>query len=180
MPTYVALLRGINVSGQKKVSMAVLREVHAGLGHTDVVTYIQSGNVVFDAEIGDVETLRPEIEEAIVEEFGFDVPVVIRTSAQLASIIAASPYARSGADPSRLAVTFLNEMPAVDRAAGVDANAFSPDEFSLAGREIYLHCPTGFGRTKLTNTFLEKRLGVTATTRNWKTVTELAALSARG
>jgi uncharacterized protein (DUF1697 family) len=178
--TYVALLRGINVSGQKKVPMAVLRDVFAGLGHTDVVTYIQSGNVVFDAEREDLDTLRREIEAAIVDEFGFDVPVVIRTSTQLASIIAASPYTQSGADSARLAVAFLNDVPVAGRAAMVDASGSPPDELALVRGEVYLHCPTGFGRTKLTNTFLEKRLGVTATTRNWKTVTKLAALADRG
>jgi len=179
MPTYIALLRGINVGGHRSVPMAALREVHARLGHTDVVTYIQSGNVVFDAGSHDVALLSRTIEQAITAEFGIDVPVIIRTPAEVSAIIESSPYATTGADPARLAVAFLAEPPAMDQAGGIDATALLPDEFALADREVYLHCPTGFGRTKLTNAYLEKQLGIAATTRNWRTVTELAALADR-
>lgn len=179
MFTYVALLRGINVRGQKKVPMAVLRDVFARLGHTDVVTYIQSGNVVFDADSDDVALLSRTVEQAITAEFSIDVPVIIRTPAEVAAIIESSPYTTTGADPGRLAVAFLAEPPAMDRADGIDANSLLPDEFALADREVYLHCPSGFGRTKLTNAYLEKQLGVAATTRNWRTVTNLAALAGR-
>lgn len=179
MSTYIALLRGINVGGHKKVPMADLRALHAGLGHNDVVTYIQSGNVVFDAQVEDLVSLRRGIEEAIVDEFGFEVPIMIRTPMELEGVMASSPYRASGAEPARLAVAFLAEPPASDRAAAMDPDAFLPDEFRLSGREVFLHCPTGFGRTTLTHAYLERQLGVAATIRGWKTVTKLAALADR-
>jgi uncharacterized protein (DUF1697 family) len=180
VPTYIALLRGINVGGRRSVPMAALREVHARLGYTDVVTYIQSGNVVFDADSDDVALLSRTIEQAITADFGIGVPVIVRTREDLVTIIESSPYTTTGADPARLAVAFLADAPAMERAVGIDATGLLPDEFALGEREVYLHCPSGFGRTKLTNAFLEEQLGVTATTRNWKTVTKLAALSDRG
>jgi len=177
--TWVALLRGINVSGQRKVPMADLRAVHEGLGHTEVVTYIQSGNVVFDAD-ADAVTLRAALEEAIADTFGFAVPVVLRTSEELRRAAAANPYPDAGADPQRVATTFLDVAPAADRVEEFDPDVHTPDVCVLDGREVHLFCRSGFGRTRLTNAYLERHFGVAATTRNWRTITKLLELSDRG
>jgi uncharacterized protein (DUF1697 family) len=176
--TWVALLRGINVSGQRKVPMADLRAVHEGLGHTDVAAYIQSGNVVFDADT-DAVTLRAQLETAIQTEFGFGVPVVVRTAAQLQAAAAGNPYPDTGADLQRVATAFLAAPPDVDRVAAFDPEAHAPDVCVLDGADVHLFCPSGFGRTKLTNAHLERQLGVAATTRNWRTVTKLVELTER-
>ena len=181
MTTWVALLRGINVSGQRKVPMADLRAVHEGLGHTEVVTYIQSGNVVFDADAdADAVTLRAALEEAIADTFGFAVPVVLRTSEELRRAAAANPYPDAGADPQRVATTFLDVAPAADRVEEFDPDVHTPDVCVLDGREVHLFCRSGFGRTRLTNAYLERHFGVAATTRNWRTITKLLELSDRG
>lgn len=177
MPTYLALLRGVNVSGQKKLPMARLRGMLAALGFSDVTTYIQSGNVVFGSETVATGDLRRSIETAISGEFGLEVPVVIRASSELAAAIAANPYIAADADPARLAIAFLAEPPTPERAVGLDASAHLPDECTLVGEEVHLHCPSGFGRTRLTNAFVERQLGVTATTRNWRTVNRLLELA---
>ncbi len=178
MITWIALLRGINVSGQRKVPMADLRALHERLGHRDVATYIQSGNVVFDAET-DAATLTAALEGAIAETFGFDVPVVVRTIDEVRAVASANPYPGGGADPKQVATAFLAAGPAPDRIDGFDPDAHAPDVCVLSGREVHLHCPSGFGRTKLTTTYLERQLGVAATVRNWRTVGALVELGER-
>lgn len=174
-------MRGINVAGQRKVPMARLRSLHEELGHHDVVTYIQSGNVVFDAEPGtDTDALVPRIEDAIRAEFGFAVPVVLRTAEQLAAAARANPYPDVGADLQRVATAFFAAVPASDRIAAFDPDAHHPDVCVLDGREVHLCCPSGFGHTKLTNAYLERQLGVVATMRNWRTVMKLVELGDRG
>jgi uncharacterized protein (DUF1697 family) len=172
---YVALLRGINVGGHGKVAMAELRAGFVDMGFGDASTYIQSGNVVFSAS-GPATTLRSVIEKGIGTRFGLDVTVVLRTRAQLAAIIERNPLAGGGRDPAKLHVTFLVSTPTAPRRSGLDADAFLPDEFRVAGREVYVHCPEGYGRTKLNNAFFERSLGVAATTRTLRTVTTLEAM----
>lgn len=178
MTTWIALLRGINVSGQRKVPMAELRALHEALGHRDVVTYIQSGNVVFDADT-DAASLTAGLEGAIAETFGFDVPVVVRTADEVRTAASANPFPDAGADLQRVATAFLEAAPAPVRVDGFDPEAHAPDVCVLAGREVHLHCPSGFGRTKLTTTYLERQLEVAATSRNWRTITRLVELSDR-
>jgi uncharacterized protein (DUF1697 family) len=151
--------------------MIVLRELLGGLGHRDVVTYIQSGNVVFEAD-GDSAGIVRSIEGAISDEVGLDVVTMLRTPGELADAAAASPYAAS-ADPKRVAIAFLGAPPLPDLASAVDPAAHHPDQFEIVGREVHLHCPTGFGRSKLNNAWLEQKLGVVSTTRNWNTVNKL-------
>ena len=178
MTTWIALLRGINVSGRRKVPMADLRALHEGLGHRDVVTYLQSGNVVFDAET-DAATLPTALEGAIADTFGFDVPVVVRTIDELRAAASANPYPGQGADPKHVATAFLAAAPVPERIDGFDPDAYGPDVCVLAGCEVHLHCPSGFGRTKLTTTYLERQLGVVATVRNWRTLSALVELGDR-
>jgi uncharacterized protein (DUF1697 family) len=173
----VALLRGINVAGHNRMAMADLRDLHEALGHRDVRTHIQSGNVIFDDD-GDQVALGDAIEGAIRERFGLDIPVTLRSPAELRSIVAASPYrALAADDPLRVAIAFFKAAPDPALAGAVDPDTHHPDVFTLTGREIHLHCPNGFGRSKLNNAWLEKQLGVVSTIRNWKTIAALIDLS---
>jgi uncharacterized protein (DUF1697 family) len=175
LPTYVALLRAVNVGG-RRVSMADLRTLFTDLGAEDVVTYVQSGNVVFGSP-KKPGPLTNEVEQRIEKAFGIDVTVLLRTQAQLAKVLDANPF--PDAEPKGLHVTFLADTPERKLVAGLDPERGAPDEFRVVGREVYLHCPNGYGRSKLTNAYFEKQLAVAATTRNWRTVTTLSELAAR-
>ena len=176
MTTFVAMARGVNVGGRTRVAMADLRALFTGLGYEDVATYIQSGNVVFRTA-STATALGPAIERALEERFGHPIKVVLRTHAELCSVLDHNPLGGGGRDPARLHVTFLADRPAKSLVTALDPDAFGPDEFRVVGREVYVHCPDGYGRTKITNTFFERALAVVATTRNLKTVGELARLS---
>ena len=177
MATYVAMLRGINVGGHAKVAMADLRAAFAEMGFDDVQSYIQSGNVVFRSTTA-ATSLPSAIEHGLDAAFGHGIKVVIRTRPQLAAVVAGNPFTGGGRDLSKLHVTFLASKPAPSRVGGLDTGAFLPDEFRVAGREVYLHCPGGYGRTKINNAYFERALGVVATTRTWNTVRTLAAMGA--
>jgi uncharacterized protein (DUF1697 family) len=176
VPTYVALLRGINLGARNKVAMADLRALVEALGGEDVRTYVQSGNVVFKGSLGGAKAVASAMEKRISADLGLDVAVLVRTGAELRKLVAANPFVKGGRDASKLHVTFLADKPGRDKVRALPANEHEPDEFRVVGREIYLHYPKGYGRSKLSNAFFEKRLGVTATTRNWRTVTNLAGL----
>ena len=175
MPTYVALLRGINLGARNKIAMADLRELFAALRCESVSTYVQSGNVVFTSSKTAAQ-LTSAIEKRITADLGLDIAVLLRTKAQIAKVQAGNPFEAS--EPAALHVTFLADTPDRGRVRALDPDRSPPDEFRVAGREVYLHCPNGYGRSKLTNAYFEKQLGVAATTRNWRTVTELARLAA--
>ena len=172
--TYVALLRGINLGARNKIAMADLRELFAGLGAEDVATYVQSGNVVFKAAVPARE-LAGAIETKIKRDLGLDVVVLLRTPAQLAALVERNPFGESPA--KELHVTFLADRPPAARVAQLAPERSQPDEFRVVGREVYLRCPNGYGRSKLTNAYFEKQLALAATTRNWNTVTKLAELA---
>jgi uncharacterized protein (DUF1697 family) len=175
--TYVALLRGVNLGARNKIAMPDLRDLLVALGCEDIATYVQSGNAVFRSRADPAE-LAGTIEDRIRHDLGLGVTVVMRTGSQLAEVARANPYAEEQNDPTKLLVTFLAETPARARVRALDPGAFAPDEFRVAGREVYLHCPNGYGRTKLSNAFFERQLEVAGTTRNWKTVRKLAELTA--
>jgi uncharacterized protein (DUF1697 family) len=173
MAVYISMLRGINVGGNAKISMADLKALYESLGFTQVQTHIQSGNVVM-AYDGEPARLVNMIEKALQRRFGFDVKVVVRTVKGLETSIRNNPFpGREGA----LHMTFLSEKPV--RTADNDINRVkSPgEEICVKGTEVYILCPDGYGRTKLSNNFLERKLGVVATTRNWKTVHALLAMA---
>jgi uncharacterized protein (DUF1697 family) len=176
LTTYVALLRGINLGQRNKVSMRDLRALVAGLGGEDVETYLQSGNVVFTSA-EQPRVLAPALEERIERELGLNVVVLLRTQAELAKVVAENPFDSDTYEPAKLHVTFLADTPERGRAEKLDAKRAEPDEFRVVRKEVYLHCPHGYGRSKLTNAYFEKQLGVAATTRNWRTVTNLAELA---
>jgi len=177
MTTYVALLRGINVSGRNKIAMAELRALVESLGSTGVQTYIQSGNVVLDTAKRSAAQVADAITGAIAQELGLDVAVIVRTAAEIDTVLTANPLLARGADPSKSHVTFLAGKPAASAVRALADVDRTPDEFAVVGREVFVHCPNGYGATKLNNTFFEKRLGVAATTRNWRTVQTLDKLA---
>ncbi|MDY7232809.1 DUF1697 domain-containing protein [Hyalangium rubrum] len=179
MARYVALLRGINVGGNKKVPMARLRQLLEGLGYTDVATLLQSGNAVFTSKKKAPAQLARQIEAAITEEFGFQVSVLVRTRDELAAAIQANPLPGAEEAPSRFLVTFLSDVPDPKRLEKIDPAAYLPDEFRVVGREIYARFPNGIGESKLAIVLTGTRLGVTPTARNWATVTKLLELADR-
>ena len=177
MGTYVALLRGINVSGHNQIKMPVLRAMFEALGHSAVATYIQSGNVVFTSRFDQDSDLADAIEARISADLGMEVAVILRSAAQLADVVTANPFPAPGADPARVYVTFLADAPDPAAVDGFEDNGAGDDEFVVRGREVYLRCPGGYGRTRLNNGLWERRLRTPATTRNWKTVTTLADMA---
>jgi len=179
MQTYISILRGINVSGQKKILMADLKALFEKLMFKNVTTYIQSGNVVFKskAELSDFE-LAKKIQTAIFKEYDFQVPVIIRTQQELQKIISSNPFLKEkNIHVEKLHVTFLSEIPAKDLNKSIDSLNFSPDRFYIIDKEVYLYIPNSYGETKLSNKFFENKLKVTTTTRNWKTVNKLEEIA---
>jgi uncharacterized protein (DUF1697 family) len=170
---YVALLRGVNVGGANKVKMEDLRRLVIGLGHSDVQTYLQSGNVVFGSASADPAHVAAGVEKAIADHLALTVTVLLRTRADLAKVLVSNPYLDRDTDLTKLTVTFLRDRPDPARAAGMPIPKGETAVFTVVGREVYLHCPDGYGRTKLSNAYIEKKLGLPATTRNWKSVTAL-------
>ena len=173
--TYAAaLLRGVNVGG-RVVPSARLRRAFEELGYDDVKTYIQSGNVVFRSG-GSAASLTAAIERRLAQGFGHPIEVILRTGAQLRRILDGNPLADR--DTASLHVTFLKTRPSASRVRAIDPDAQLPDEFRVAGSEAFVFCPGGYGRTKLNNAFFERKLSVSATTRNLRTVTVLADMTA--
>jgi uncharacterized protein (DUF1697 family) len=175
MQNYIAILRGINVSGQKKILMEDLRDLLKEMKLQDAKTYIQSGNIVFKSE-GKLsnEKLAAKIESGIKKKFGFDVPVIVRSEAEWKKAMASNPFLKDKkANPERMYITFLSAAPEKKLADDLRSFSSQPDQFHIAGSEIFLHCPVSYGETKLSNNFFEKKLKVKATTRNWKTVNAL-------
>jgi uncharacterized protein (DUF1697 family) len=170
--TYIALLRGVNV-GQNILKMERLRELWSELGFKDVTTYIQSGNVVFEAE-GARSNCSRVIEQKLAGKARLPVSVILKTPAELRAIIAGNPFLEErGIDTKRLHVTFLAAAAGKDAGRRLSALNAGADRFQVLGTEVYLHCPNGYGETKLSNGALERLLSVRATTRNWNTVNRL-------
>jgi len=177
METYIALLRGINVSGQKMIKMVDLIKALEELKFSKIRTYIQSGNIIFQCDKTDPSQLAVKIAGKISDHFRFEVPVVIRTLSELEQVSENNPFlVKRTEDVDKLHVTFLSKEPDLVDLRKAEENSFLPDEFIISGKEVYLFCPDGYGRTKLTNTFFENKLKSTATTRNWKTIRQLLIL----
>jgi uncharacterized protein (DUF1697 family) len=169
-----ALLRGINIGPNKRIAMATLREIVESLGHTDVETYLQSGNVVFTPKgKGDYAA---RLSKAIADATGHDVAVVLRTGEELAKIVDANPYPVS--DPTKVVVGFLGGEIELGELGLGDLAPYLPDELTVHGREIYVSVPNGQGRSKLMEALVKRRLPTTLTVRNWRTVEALAKLTA--
>jgi len=174
MPIYIAMLRGINVGGHHRIKMEQLKKSFASLGFDQVRTYIQSGNVVFQAAKASPAMLSRRFEEIIAKDFGFSVSVVIRSEAELSKIIESNPFVNQrGVDLEKLHVTFLSHTPASTALTKLSALTIAPEQSHCANRDIYLHLPNGVADSKLMKVPLDRTLGVVTTTRNWRTVTTL-------
>jgi uncharacterized protein (DUF1697 family) len=178
METYVSMLRGINL-GKRQVPMDGLKDLYQKLKYKGILTYIQSGNVIFrTGKKKPEQSMIAEIEKAILTKYGFEVPVIIRTRDEMEKIVRINPMLeKKGIQLDKLQVTFLAENPPTELAEQIDTRDYTPDEWKIMGREIYLYCPNGYGITKLSNNFFEKKLKTKATTRNWKTVHALVEMS---
>lgn len=174
MKTYFALLRGINVSGQKKVPMAELRDLLSGLGFSHVQTYIQSGNVVFGSAEENSQKLAHDIQQEIKSHFGFEVPVLVKTSRQLKEILTQTPFSKEKIEQSYF--TLLHQKPDGTLAEDVKLLKYPNEEFYITDECVYFFSSAGYGKAKCNNNFFEQKLKVTATTRNYKTMVKLLSL----
>ena len=169
----VALLRGINVGGKNRLPMEDLASMFREAGCNEVRTYIQSGNVVFRADPALAEDIPSLISASILSQFGYRVPVVTRTACEFQEIVQANPFAEVGAEANKLHVMFLADLPDRAHVDALDPNRSPGDEFAVLGREVFLHCPNGVARSKLTNSYFDSSLSTTSTSRNWRTVGKL-------
>ena len=168
MANYISMLRGINVSGQKKIKMEALKNLYESLNFKNVKTYIQSGNVLFDSK-GSSSLITKNIENKIKETFGFDVKVLIRTKDEFKKIIENNPF--KGKEIDKVYVIFLSEVPLIKPIDEINTIKDKTEEFFINSKEVYLYLPNNYGRTKLNNNFFERKLN--GTTRNLRTVNKL-------
>jgi uncharacterized protein (DUF1697 family) len=174
---YAVLLRGVNVGGSRRVAMPDLRRVLESLGHTNVTTYLQSGNAIVTTDESDPAHLERRIEKALLTELGVDTRVLVRTHDELTTVIEANPFPGPIVEPKFLHVVFLAAEPTAVARENLDLGAYAPDEVRFGDRAIYVRYANGQGRSKLTPAVWD-RLKVAATARNWNTVSELARRTA--
>lgn len=177
MQTYIVLLRGINVSGQKKIRMEELREALKKEGFAEVKTYIQSGNILVRHK-GTNEQVAVQIQACIKENFGFDVPAFVYNPAEWEAIYSHNPYLSENQDKKGLYYVFLYDTPAEEKMSDLAKESFPNEEFTLTQECIYLNYQQGYGKAKCNNNFFEKRLKIRATARNLRTVQTLAQMAA--
>jgi len=176
MKTYIALLRGINVSGQKKVPMEQLRELFAKPGFQNVQTYIQSGNVIFQSTEKNKIDLEQMIYSSIQDHFGFEVSVLVKTSNEIKDILVACPFSKVKKESSYF--TLLHNIPDKELTLSTSKESYPNEAFIITNDCVYFYTETGYGKAKCNNNFFERKLKVTATTRNYKTMLKLLSLSA--
>jgi uncharacterized protein (DUF1697 family) len=176
METYIAMLRGINVSGQKKIKMADFKNHLQELNFTDVQSYIQSGNAVFKYKKSALKSLENKIAKKILVEYGFDVIVIVKTPNELKDVLKNNPFVKDK-DLNRVYVTFLSDEPAIDNIEKLKGVDHSPEEYVLKGKTVYLYLPHGYGKAKMSNNYFENKLKVNATSRNWKTVNKFSEMT---
>jgi len=180
MTAFVSLFRGINVGGNRQVKMADLKGMHESLGLKDVIPYIQSGSVVFTSDDADPERLQRQIEDSFEQKFGFHSAVMVRTSAELSDTIDKNPFQnQSGKESKWVVVMFLAAHPDDTAWESLIKSYAGPEELFITGKEMYIYYPSGIGRSKLTNTLIEKKLKTPGTARNWNTVLQLQKLLQR-
>jgi uncharacterized protein (DUF1697 family) len=179
MTVYIALLRGINVSGQKIIKMEHLRAVFEEMRFKQVRTYIQSGNVVFEADEQDTSLLEKKIEQKIEQVYSFQVPVIVRTSRELELAVEQTPFDTAELTANeKIYVSFLSQEPSAEAVQVLKTFESDTDDFQIHGREVYILIRAGYGESLFSNNFLEKKLKVSATTRNWATVNKLISMAA--
>jgi uncharacterized protein (DUF1697 family) len=178
MASWVVLLRGVNVGGANRLAMSDLRDLIGSLGHSEVTTYIQSGNLLMTSPRVDRAAIAAEICAGIESSFGLVVSTILRTPDELRAGIAANPFvAEAEADAARVHIMFLSAAPRPDDVAQLEPDRFGADRFALLGSDLFLHYPDGAGRSKMNLDYFEKRLHVRGTARNLKTVATLIELS---
>ena len=178
MKTYIAFLRGINVSGKNKVSMAELKELLVDQELKEVETYIQSGNVVFKSELNNNKELEKQIKAAILRHFEFNVPVIVKTVDQVKEILNQNPFKTNDENLRKQNYyVLLNEQPKQEAVEKFKLENFVNEEFYITGNCVYLKCHAGYGKAKLNNNLVERKLKVEATTRNYRTMSKLLELS---
>ncbi len=176
MAQHIVLLRAINLAGRNRVAMPALRDVLTGAGFSDVRTYLQSGNVVLSRS-AKADDVVDEVRRLIAKEFGLELAVVVRTRSQLAKVVESNPLKKVATNPKRYQVSFLAEKPSRDVIRRVEEAATPPEQVVAIGREIYAWHPETIARSRLWTLLAGQRLGITATARNWTTVTKLLALA---
>jgi len=178
MGKFVALLRGINVSGQKKIKMSDLKILFEDLSFTNVETYIQSGNVLFNSSTINKKIIRDKIEKGIVGKFNYQVQVIVKTPDELGYALKNNPFLKDKTNNAeRIYFTLLSEIPLADKIQKLKEVDYSPEKYIIDGTNICLFFPKGYGKAKLNNNFFEKKLNAFATTRNHKTVKTLSEIS---
>jgi uncharacterized protein (DUF1697 family) len=167
------------MTGHNSIKMAELSVLYTKLGFKENKTYIQSGNVVFKSDqVFSEKELQIKIERAIFEKFGYTIAVIIRSFDEVKTLFSTNPFIGvQNFDSSKMAVVFLHENVTDLQLEKMKNISYPPDRFQIAGREIFIYCPNGFGRTKLYTNFFEDKMGVTGTARNWKTITSLLLIS---
>lgn len=174
MKTYISILRGINVSGHKLIKMEALRTSYENMGFSNVKTYVQSGNVIFSYEDIEINKLEEQIFQQIKKDFGFDVPIIVLSVEKLEEIIKSNPLRKDKSkEESFMHVTFLASKSETNNFDAIEEKKQDNEDIVFSDYAVYLYCPNGYGNTKLNNNFIESKLKVRATTRNWKTTNEL-------
>lgn len=175
---YIAILRGINVSGRHIIKMEPLKQALELLGFKKIKTYIQSGNIIFQSDLTDVTDLETKIKKMIQHNFGYDIPCLVIDINQLKNILNQNPLALDHLkNEDFFYTTLLAEKPKTDDLASLMEKKQADEEIFLVDKVVYLYCPHGYGKTKLTNNLIESKLKVTATTRNWRTLQELLKIA---
>lgn len=180
MTTYISILRGINVSGQKIIKMDALKKIYENLNFENIQSYVQSGNVIFSSKEKEPKKLERIISSKIENEFGFKVPVIVLNTKTLETIIENNPLAKNELhNVLFLHVTFLGDNPIQFDKESIILKKQPEERIEFTQNAVYLYCPNGYGNTKLNNNFIENKLKVKATTRNWKTTNELLRLASK-
>ena len=177
MPVLISMLRGVNVGGHNKIKMDALRALYVSLKFEDPRTYVQSGNVIFRTKEKPSPALAKKIQNAIERKFGFRPEVILRTTDELRTAIAAHPFAGRNLEPGKILVTFLASDPGPDAAGNLLSLKDYPEELHLHGRELYIYFPDGAGKSKLPWSKVEKLFQTTGTARNWNSVTKMLAIA---
>jgi len=177
MKKYISLLRGINVGGHKKIRMADLKAMFIKCGYENPITYIQSGNVVFESKESNQSVIEKQISSSILETFGFEVPVIIRTVEELKSAVKNNPFHSESVDEKKLHITFLEKSPDNETIVKIENTILKNDKFKIVGKEVYVYVEGSYYKTKISNQFFEKQLKVSTTTRNWRTVNKLLKIT---
>lgn len=178
MKVYISLLRGINVGGNKKIKMADLKTLYESLGFLHVQTLLQSGNVIFKSDVEDTSQLTRQIEEAVEKTFGFQSRIIIRTPDQMRAIIKDHPFSAEQLErPSKLQVMFLSGAPTSEAFELLRTDSKGPEMLYGIGQELFIDFTDGMADSKLTSAFMDKRLKVIGTGRNWNTTVKLLTIA---